>query len=217
MNLVFCTANLKNFIAFFNIVNRLIPKTMPKVGKFEAKINFPNLKIQLETADAVAGLKEVNKLVNYMRLLETSTYFFDECDDTLLWKLGNVSEEIKNNQELMEFIKSVFSVEENFKHRKMALENKKIFDFNTNAYTSSMDITKIKTKIMSLFEGISPINYCIVHVVGGISPTEKQAIVDLIKNKLSCDVKTLFTNKELLGKTVVEVLMFGSFEQDTFF
>ncbi len=176
------------------------------------------MKIQVETDDAVMGLREVNKLINSIRLLEANDFFFEDCDDALFWRLGNVSDEIKNNPELMNFIKSVLSVEENFRHRKVAIENKKIVDLNTNAYTSTMDITKIKSKILSLIDGGTDINYGIIHVIGSIPVNEKQAIIDAIKNKLyNCELKSVFTNKELLGKTVVEAVLFGQFEPETFF
>jgi len=43
----------------------------------------------------------------------------------------------------------------------------------------------------------------------------KEAIVDLIKNRLQgAEIRTIFTNKELLGKTVIESVFCGSFEAE---
>ena len=114
----------------------------------------------------------------------------------------------------VDFLRSVNKVEENFRQKKVALENLKIIDFGNNSYTTSVDSSGVTRKIDQLLQGVQNADYAVIHVMGSISKDEKQGILDAVRNKLSkAEIKTLLTNKELLGKTVIEGIFFGDFAQ----
>jgi hypothetical protein len=58
-------------------------------------------------------------------------------------------------------------------------------------------------------------NFALVHVSGGIADEEKHTIVDQVRAQLpQSEVQSVFTNQELMGKTVVEGIFFGSFPEE---
>ncbi|MBD3318829.1 hypothetical protein GF342_02880 [Candidatus Woesearchaeota archaeon] len=179
-----------------------------------AKISFPHLSIEFTSADSLGSLREINKMLNTLRAmdfaLETS-----EMDDPLFFRFINLSDELRANREIMDFLRSVNKIEENFKQKKVSIENTKILDFSNNSYSTSVDTEVVAKKLGHLLKGVSNADYVVIHVIGSISSEEKQGIVDGIKNRLQrADVKTLFTDKELLGKTVIEGIFFGDFAEE---
>ena len=169
-------------------------------GKLEAKVNFPNLRITMESHEPVNSLKELNKIIHTLKAIEFNRDYCGDLDeDPLYFRLGYLSEELRNHQESMDFIRSALKVEESFKMKKLAIENTKILDFRSNQYTSTIDHAKIKPKIHAMLKGMDLASYVFVHVIGSGTPDEKESIIDLIRNRIPrAEVKTLFTNKELL-------------------
>ena len=181
--------------------------------EIEATINFPNVSIKFSSSNPLAGLREINKLLDTMRNMDLA--IDADIDDPLFFRFINLSEELRNSVEVMEFLRSVNKVEENFRQRKVSLENIKIFDFANKSYTTSIDSGVISKKIDRLLEGVKRSDYGVVHVMGSTCNEEKQGILDEIRNKLpKTELKTLVTNKELLGKTVIEAIFFGDFGQE---
>ncbi|MBI2565168.1 hypothetical protein HYV79_04250 [Candidatus Woesearchaeota archaeon] len=187
-------------------------------GNLEAKVSFPNLKINLESKDPVNSLKELNKIIHTLKAIEFNRDYYSMEDDPFYFRLAYLSEELRSHPESMDFIRSAMKVEENLRIKKLAIENTKVIDFQSNEYTSSLDNSKIKPKIYSMLKGMENSSYVFIHIIGGCTANEKEAIIDLIRNKLpSADIRTLFTNKEVLGKTVIEGIFFGPFEEEVYF
>jgi len=181
----------------------------------EAHLNFPNLKLNIQSEEPISSLKELTKILHTLKAIEFNRDFYDYDEDPVFFRLGYLSDELRENENAMNFLKAAMKVEDNFRHRKLSLENTKIIDFNSKVYTSSINILKNKQKIISLCRGLERSSFAIIHIMGTITQDEKQAITDLIKNKLmKTEIKSFFSNKEMLGKTVIESIFFGPFEDE---
>jgi hypothetical protein len=187
-------------------------KPETKADSFEANLSFPQFNVRFTSADPLSSIRELTKMLRCLKDMDMSIETAD-LDDPLFFRFINISEEIRSNRDIMEFLRSVNKIEENFKQKKVSLENIKILDFANNSYTTSIDQSNISKKISHLLKGVHKSDYVVIHVIGSITKDEKQGIVDNIKNHLpNADIKELFTNKELLGKTVIEGIFFGDFE-----
>lgn len=189
-------------------------KPLKRPDVLEATLNFPNLQVKFTSNDPVTSLRELNKLLNTVRNMDIAIDAA-ELDDPLFFRFMNLSEELRNNNDVMEFLRSVNKVEENFKQKKVAIENLKILDFTDKSYSTSLDATRVHRKIKQLVADVEQADYAVIHILGAVSEDEKKMIVDAISSKLPrTQIKSLLTNKELLGKTVIEGVFFGDFAQD---
>lgn len=190
-------------------------KTFIKREVLEANVNFPNLRLKMQSQDPLSSLKELNKIVHTLKAIEFNREFMDYEDDPIYFKLGYLSEELKNNEKVMNFIKSAIQVEDNFRYKKTSIENTQVIDMNSKNYSTSINLNNLKKKINNICTGMDQTTYILVHVMGSTGNEEKQSIVDVIKNKFPrIETRSVFTQKEALGKTVVEVLFFGGFEEE---
>jgi len=186
-------------------------KTLKAADELEATLNFPNITVKFTSKDPVSSLRELNKLLNTLRNMDVPIESSD-LDDPLFFRFINLSDEMRNNQDIMEFLRSVNKVEENFKQKKVAIENLKILDFTNKSYTTSLDSSTVQKKISHLVQGVVNADYAVIHIIGSISEDEKKMLVDAVSSKLPrTEIKSLLTNKELLGKTVIEGVFFGEF------
>ena len=189
-----------------------------KKGELHATLSFPNVKLNLKSTDPAASLRELNKILHALKAIEFNRDFYEFEEDPLFFKLSYLSEEVKNNKDSVEFIKTVAKIEENLKHKKIAVENTRVLDFQSNQYTSNIDMMKLNNKINILCGGVETTNYALIHVIGDGPDDEKLSIVDQIKNKMPrAEIKSLFSKKDLLGKTVIEGVFFGPFEEEQFY
>jgi len=192
-----------------------VKKRVTKKGRLEASLNFPYLQLKLDSADPVNALKEINRLVISLKAIEFNREFVDVDDESILWKFSNISDEFRENKEVMRFVKSASDVEESSRYKKVALENTRVIDFDNNNCSSNLEMKKAKSRIQELCKDCEGSKYAAVHIMGGVGSEQKQAIADSIKGMLrNTEVKTIFTNRDALGKTVIEALFFGSFDQE---
>lgn len=182
---------------------------------FETKINFPGIKLNLRSNDPVPSLRELNKILYSLRMLSYTDDVYPAEDDELFFRLGYVSDELKNNSEGMNFIKKALNVEESCRVKKIALEATKIIDFNSNQQISKVDLSKARQKVNHICKGMEKSNYALVHIQGGVEEQETAEILDLFRNRLqNCQIKTVLSEADTLGKTVIETIFFGSFEDE---
>lgn len=200
-------------------INWIMKKVLgQKKGEINATVSFQNLKLTLTSNEPAACLRELNKIMHTLKAIEFNNEFYDYEEDPLFFKLSYLSEEVKNNQDSMNFIKTVSKIEENLKHKKIAVENTRVLDFTSNQYTSSIDSVKLKNKLSILCSNVEKASYVLIHIIGDSDENEKRSIIDQIKNKIPrAEIKSLFTNKDLLGKTVIEGVFFGPFEEEAFY
>ena len=189
-------------------------KVVEKKGTLEANINFPYLKVKLTSTDPINSLKEINRLMRALKSIELNRELMELEDENFFWKFSNISDEVRNNKELMHFIKQASDAEESSRHNKISLENKQILDFENNTVNSTIELNEIKSRIDEISDGYEDAKYVVLHVLGSIEQEKKQAIADSIRQKMKhAEIKTLFTDKEDIGNTIVEALFFGNFEE----
>ncbi|MBI4144509.1 hypothetical protein HY486_04645 [Candidatus Woesearchaeota archaeon] len=180
-------------------------------GKLEAQIDFPNLRLNINTTEPTKGLREITRILHSLRHIELR----DWADEEISWRLGWLSDEIRNNNECMAFIKSAMEVEEGSRHRKISLVNKKIVDLEKKQYTSTIEKQGLQKKLSQLTVGTEKANYGLVHVASSVAEEDKNILIEQIRKQVPhAQIKAVFTNKELLGKTVIEAVFFGSFPEE---
>jgi len=185
--------------------------TMKKTEKLEAELDFPNLKLSISSTEPTKGLREITRILHSLHQIDFKGF----ADDEVSWKLGYLSEELRENKQGMDFIKHALRVEEGVRHKKVSMENKKIIDLESKKYSSALELHTVKTKLFKLTTGMERSNFALVHVSGGIADEEKHTIVDQVRAQLpQSEVQSVFTNQELMGKTVVEGIFFGSFPEE---
>ena len=188
-----------------------------KASGFETKINLPGIKLSLKSNDPVPSLKEINKILYSLRMLSYTDEVYPAEDDELFFRLGYVSDELKNNNEGMDFIKKAISVEESCRVKKVALEATRIVDLNSNESVSKVDLSKARQKVNHICKGMEKSNYALIHLQGSVDGQEREEIIDLFRNRLqNCQIKTVLSDKDMLGKAVIETVFFGSFEDELF-
>ncbi len=186
-----------------------------KASGFETKINLPGIKLSLKSNDPVPSLKEINKILYSLRMLSYDSDVYPAEDDELFFRLGYISDELKNDDDSMSFIKKALSVEDSCRVKKIALEATKIIDLNSNESVSKVDLSKARQKVNHICKGMERTNYALVHLQGNIDEQEKDELLDLFRNRLqNCQIKTVLSEKDMLGKAVVEAIFFGPFEDE---
>lgn len=178
-------------------------------GKISAHVQFPHLTLDVESADPIASLRELTKIMHSIHALESQQFLMDE---ELAYRYGMLSEDLRNNQEGMSFIKAALTIEEEFKHRRVTLDIIRVIDFSTAEYTSTLDTQKLKQKITQLCDKYEKATYCLLHVIGTLSTDEQRCIIENLRTTVpSAEIKTVTTEKEVLGKAVIEGVFFGPF------
>lgn len=180
-------------------------------NKIEARLRFPNFSLTVESDKPEQSLRELHKILTSLRDIEASQYVEDS---DLMWRLGYLSEEIRGNSEAMQFIKTAAEIEPQLKHKKIALLNTQVFDFDQSEYRSYLDLSLAKRKLSQLCKGFESSSYVLAHISGESSVDENNAVTDILKTHLpKSEVKTIFTHKKI-GKSVVEIVFCGSFDEE---
>ena len=174
----------------------------------------------MESDDAVSSLKELNKMLTTIKTIEFNQEAIAVAqqsleDDALTWRLGCLSDDVRESAELMAFIRDCLKIEEGFRHKKVALANKKILDFEERKATSTVRTDRFQQKVAHFCSSCEKANYAVVHVSGSIPDHEKKQILDHVKQRLPrTHVRHLFTEKDVLGKTLLEGVFFGNFPDE---
>lgn len=192
-------------------------KRLQKRGTIKAEITFPNVKITIDGEEPVKGLKEINRVLHSIKAIEFNRQYVDVDDENVAWRLGYLSEELRENQAAVGFINEASKVEEGFRFKKFSLENTKIIDLNTGTHSIALSQTKLAKQTFAVCFGNEKSSFALIHVMGSLPEPEKMKIVEQFKNRLGkAKIKSVFTNKDVLGKTMVEAVFFGQFQEEDF-
>lgn len=182
-----------------------------KQGRIRAKINAPGVNLDINVADSAASLREVRKIIdalNQRRLDDLDNF---ELEPGFGW---GFTDELRQSRGAMEFVKQAQCAEEGTVHRKISLDNIKVFDAFKKEQYSKINHEKAKELISSELKSVnaSIARFAIVHIISTVSKDDKAFLVEFIRKQLSpAEVRTHFTHKDVLGKTVVEMVLFGGF------
>ncbi len=184
-------------------------------GRISARVRFPSFRVDVDSEDPLRTLQELTKALHALKSVEMVREVDCAQDDPIVWRLGYISDELRDNPELMEFIAQAMRIEESAQHKRIAIDNQRIVDFNTSKCSSTLPIDGVRSRLTDLCKGHEDSAAAVVHVVGDISDDEKSAIVDIVRQRLpKATLRTLFTRREHLGKTLVEMVFFGPFREE---
>lgn len=189
-----------------------------------ASIRFPGINLDINTSDSLAVLKEIRRLVDSLQTIRYKAVedeIFDEFHlegDPYMCRLeGSISEDLKKHKDVMKFIKQAVRTENDFRYRKISLQNKKVLDIIKKESYSTVDFESASKSVKRLLFNINPkdVNFLVIHIASSLVKDDKEMILDLMNKPFeSASVKTIITDKDVLGKTLVEAILFGNFNDE---
>ncbi len=183
-------------------------KLVVKRGRIKAQVNIPGIVLDLNVPDSVSSLREVRKLIETIRRQETVEY------DPFVWQL---SDELRSSPAAMEFVKQAARAERGMLYRKLSFENVRVVDADRKESFSTLDTHKLKPFLTNSLADISgrDATLGLVHVMSTISKDDKALLVDSLRKHFpSIELKTQYTHRDVLGKTIVELILFGQFQEE---
>ena len=190
-------------------------KIVVKKGQIRAHINVPGVSVDLNVAESASSLREIRRIIDSLQNLPSKEPEITmDFEPTFGWAF---SEELRSSPAAMDFIRQAARAEEGTLYRKLCLDNIRVVDTFKREQYSTLDVNRTKEQISTnLGEGTNA-RFGMVHVMSTVSKDDKALLVDIIRKKLSnVELKTHFTHKDVLGRTVVEVVLFGHFPREEF-
>lgn len=181
------------------------------------KINLPFLKLEL-TGDPSKHLLEIRKIImelNKFTLNELEVDALEELMPSLGLPLWRLSSELQNNEKVMNNITELSQIEDGVLVKKTSLEN--INEITDTKTISKLNVKEISRSVSTLFDDVNKnqVNFAIVHAIGNLPSDNFSIIFDQVKKQLpNTKIEALKTKKEVLGKTVIECVLFGSFPEE---
>jgi len=198
-------------LRFFGCVRRVLIKR----GQIRARINVPGVSLDLDVAESASSLREIRRIIDSIQALPAKEPEITmEYEPAFGWAF---SEELRSSPAAMDFIRQASRAEEGTLYRKICLDNIRVVDTFKKEQYSTLDVGRTKEQVSTNLSEGSNARFGLVHVMSTVSKDDKALLVDLIRKKLSnVDLKTHFTHKDVLGRTVVEVVLFGHFPREEF-
>gem|GEM_PF-3181322 len=182
-------------------------------GRIHAKINVPGVNVDIHTRDSPVALREIRKILDALRAASGGEEYDDiTLESTPRHPLWSMSDEARSIPEFMDFVKLASKAEEQMTYKRLSFANKRVIDISTNKSSVILDVADAKKQIRHALKDVNPkdVKFIGVHVMGAIDDDEKRLICDEVAQRIGKgDVRVSFTNKDVLGKTVAEVLLFG--------
>ncbi len=190
-----------------------------KRGQIRARINVPGVSLDLNVPDSPATLREVRRIIDALnqqpRKMDDAE-LIPEYEPNFGWTF---SEELRSSPAAMDFIRQAARAEEGMLYRKICLDNIRVVDAFKKEQYATLDVNRTRDQVRANLSDVNPTSarFGMVHVMSTISKDDKALLVDLIRKKMgTTELKTHFTHKDVLGRTVVEVILFGSFPREEF-
>ena len=185
-------------------------------GKIRARIDVPGVSVDINTDDSLSALREVRKILDSLRNASVvgveGEYEDIGVESSPRQSIWSLSEEARSNDQFMEFVKLASKAEEQCQYRRISVPNKRVIDVAGKKIYATLELDDIKKSVLGALHSIEPsrIAFVAVHVMGTISDEEKNTLCTVVAEHLvTAEVKTCFTHKDVLGKTVAEILLFG--------
>lgn len=190
-----------------------VKKVLVKRGKIHARINVPGVSLDLNVAESTSALREVRRILDTIQALPREELSV-EYEPAFGWAF---SEELRSSPAAMDFIRQAARAEEGTLYRKICLDNIRVVDTYKKEQYATLDINRTREQVSTNLGDVSQARFGLVHVMSTVSKDDKALLVDLIRKRLgNTDVKTHFTHKDVLGRTVIEVVLFGNFPREEF-
>jgi hypothetical protein len=185
------------------------------------KIDLPFFKVELRGSPE-QHLSELRKLISELGRVSL-TQFESEAFDELMpavssalpvWKL---SKELQKNTKLINSLTQFSQVEDGVMVKKASIEN--MSEVSESKMLSRVSISEIKKALSKIFFDVDTkkVSFVLAHAMGGLSDEDFAVIFDQVKKALPYSkVDILKTKKDLMGKTLIECVMLGSFPEERF-
>jgi hypothetical protein len=181
-----------------------------KKGRIKAKINVPGINLDINVSDSAASLRELRKIIDVLNEREKGEQQTLELEPTYAW---GFSDELRNSRGAMEFVRQAQCAEEGTLYKKLSIDNVKVFDTFKKEQYSQLNQDKAKDLISKELKFSNDATRMgMVHIISTVSKDDKAFLIDTIKKQLgAAELRTQFTHKDVLGKTVLEFVLFGAF------
>jgi len=199
-------------------MGKVAKKTTKKSrGSIRAKINIPGINVDICTTDSLNALREVRKIIDTIKSTHLSSgeeefeeLNMDASHKNIWW---SISEEARSNTAFMEFIQLASKTEEQVLYKRVAIPNKSVIDMVEKKSYATVEVNAVRKAVQQTLQEVQPhhVKFVAAHILSNVSEQEKNMICDIVGEQTQkVDVQKAFTDKNMLGKTVVEILLFGS-------
>ncbi|MBI4151111.1 hypothetical protein HY492_03220 [Candidatus Woesearchaeota archaeon] len=180
-------------------------------GRIRARIQAPGIAVDLNIAESASSLREIRRLVETVQARQGEMLF----EDPVGWQF---SEELRSSPAAMDFIKQASRAEPCTLYRKLSFDNLRVVDTFKKEFFATLDTQRTRQQVVSQLSDIDgDARFGLVHIIGTVSKDDKALLVDALRKRFSqAELKTQFTHKDVLGKTVVELILFGKFQQEQY-
>ncbi|MBT3303985.1 hypothetical protein HN592_01860 [Candidatus Woesearchaeota archaeon] len=185
--------------------------------EIKLKINLPFLKLELK-GDPAKHLGEIRKIIMELNKFSLNELEADALEELMpsfglpVWKL---SSELQKNEQVMNNITELSQIEDGVLVKKTSLDN--INEITDTKTISKLNVKEISRSVSTLFDDINKtqVNFAIVHAIGNLPADNFSIIFDQVKKHLpNTKIEAIKTKKEVLGKTVIECVLFGNFPNE---
>jgi len=176
-------------------------------------LNLPMVKLEL-TGDPEKHISELRKLFAELRKLSSVAIDAELLEEALpslslpFWKL---SKDVQKNEKTMSLLNKLSQLEEGIALRKMTTEN--ISELTDQGSVSKVNVQAIKNSVKGMLQDIETekVNTVFVHVAGDVEKEGFNIILDqVVKYVPHAHFESLQTEKDMMGKTLVECVLFGN-------
>jgi len=179
--------------------------------RLQAKVDMPHFKLDLDT---FPDPKVIEQLRHLMRELSYYNEPIDVKFEGLPFKLDyQISEEFKATN-LVEFAKNAFTATESFRYKKATLPLNEIIDFGREKSIRRIEQDEVDQCLNKLFFRIESqkADFLAAHIIGKVGKDHMKIIADQIQKRAPhATMEIDNTNKDMMGKLVIELLFFGDF------
>ncbi len=188
-----------------------VKEVLVKRGRIRARIQAPGIAVDLNIAESASSLREIRRLVETVQARQGELLF----EDPVGWQF---SEELRSSPAAMEFIRQASRAEACTLYRKLSFDNLRVVDTFKKEFFATLEPNRTREQVVSQLSDIDgDARFGLVHIIGTVSKDDKALLVDALRKRFSqAELKTQFTHKDVLGKTVVELILFGKFQQEQY-
>ncbi len=176
-------------------------------------LNLPMVKLEL-TGDPKKHISELRKLFAELRQLSSVAIDAELLEDALpsltlpFWKL---SKDVQKDEQTMLMLNKLSQLEDGIALRKMTTEN--ISELTDSGSISKVNVQSVKNNVQGMLADVEldKVNTVFVHVAGDVEQEGFSIILDqIVKYLPHARFESMHTRKDMMGKTLVECVLFGN-------
>jgi len=174
------------------------------------------MKLEMEGDDKqLIEIRKILSELNKLSILDMESEAIEELIPSLALPTWKMSSELQKKGDVMNKLAQLSQVEEGVIVKKTAIEN--INEISETKTLSRLNMQEVKKGINKLFFDFdsTKVNFAYIHAIGNLPDDSFSIIFDQVKKQLpNAKIESSKTKKEVMGKTVIECVLFGSFPED---